>query len=431
MSSGSSPMRRRARGCPAMSARSRSGAQAPRRPSPGFPTSGAATSSSIYTRPGRPGTRSRPSCATSASPWAGSPWPGSCASRRARPSTRRCRSTTARASSWASRRRFSASAFLDDVRRHQAVAFVYVGELCRYLLRLPPTPRDRDHRLRVAAGAGLRPDIWTAFRERFGIARIIEMYGATEGNVALHNADGRVGSVGKPHPMLEDTVRLARFDLARGELVRGPDGFCIPCAPSEPGELLGRVGGAMEYDGYTDRAASERKLVHDAFTRGDAWFRTGDLLRQDADGYYYFVDRIGDTFRWKGENVATQEVADVLCGAPGVTEANVYGVEVPGEDGRAGMAALVLAGGARFDGAALHARAERHLPAYARPAFVRLVSEMDVTGTLKQRKLALAAEGYDPARVTDPLFVRDDAARAYVPLTAAVLAETQAGRRRL
>jgi len=249
--------------------------------------------------------------------------------------------------------------------------------------------------------------------------------------VALHNADGRVGSVGKPHPMLEDTVRLARFDLARGELVRGPDGFCIPCAPSEPGELLGRVGGAMEYDGYTDRAASERKLVHDAFARGDAWFRTGDLLRQDADGYYYFVDRIGDTFRWKGENVATQEVADVLCGAPGVTEANVYGVEVPGEDGRAGMAALVLAGGARFDGAALHARAERHLPAYARPAFVRLVSEMDVTGTLKQRKLALAAEGYDPARVTDPLFVRDDAARAYVALTPAVLAELRDGRRRL
>src|SRR3989475_424367 len=238
---------------------------------------------------------------------------------------------------FASRRRFSASAFLDDVRRHQAVAFVYVGELCRYLLRLPPTPRDRDHRLRVAAGAGLRPDIWSAFQERFGIARIIEMYGATEGNVALHN----------------------------------------------------------------------------------------------ADGYYYFVDRIGDTFRWKGENVATQEVADVLGGAAGVTEVNVYGVEVPGEDGRAGMAALVLAEGARFDGAALYARAEQHLPAYARPAFVRLVPEMDVTGTLKQRKLALAAEGYDPARAGDPLFVRDDAACAYVPLTTAVLAAIRDGRRRL
>src|SRR5437773_10515418 len=261
---------------------------------------------------------------------------------------------------FASRRRFSASAFLDDVRRHQAVAFVYVGELCRYLLRQPPTSRDRDHRVRVAAGAGLRPDIWTAFQERFGIARIVEMYGATEGNVALHNADGRVGSVGKPHPLLEDNVRLARFDLARGELVRGPDGFCVPCEAGEPGELLGRVGGessAVDYDGYTDRQATEAKLVRDAFTAGDAWFRTGDLLRRDADGYYSFVDRIGDTFRWKGENVATQEVGDVLAGAPGVTEANVYGVRVPGADGRAGMAAVVLAGGARFDGASFYAHA--------------------------------------------------------------------------
>src|SRR3989442_301700 len=301
-------------------------------------------------------------------------------------------------------RRLSASVFPDGAGGHQAVAFVYGGRLCRSLLRLPPTPRDRDHRLRVAAGAGLRPDIWSAFQERFGIARIIEMYGATEGNVALHNADGRVGSVGKPHPMLEDTVRLARFDLARGELVRGPDGLLVPCALGEPGELLGKVGGAMEYDGYTDRAATERKLVHDAFARGDAWFRSGDLLRQDAGGYYYFVDRIGDTFRWKGENVATQEVADVLAGAPAVTEANVYGVQVPGEDGRAGMAALVLAEGARFDGAALHARAGQHLPAYARPAFVRIVREMDVTGTLKQRKHVLPAEGWDPARVPDPLF---------------------------
>ena len=335
---------------------------------------------------------------------------------------------------FASRRRFAAHAFLDDVQRHRAVAFVYVGELCRYLLRQPPTPRDRDHRLRVAAGAGLRPDIWVAFQERFGIARVIEMYGATEGNVALHNADGRVGSVGKPHPLLEDNVRLARFDLARGELVRGPDGCCVPCDVDEPGELLGRVGGegaAVDYDGYTDRQATEGKLVRDAFMAGDAWFRTGDLLRRDADGYYYFVDRIGDTFRWKGENVATQEVADVLNAAPGVSETSVYGVVVPGTEGRAGMAAVVLREGADFDGRAFYAHGERHLPGYARPAFVRLVREMDVTGTLKQRKLALAAEGYDSTRIADPLFVRDDAARAYVPLTPAVRDEIATGRRRL
>ena len=199
------------------------------------------------------------------------------------------------------------------------------------------------------------------------------------------------------------------------------------------GELLGRVGGrsAMEYDGYTDRAATERKLVRDAFEPGDAWFRTGDLLRRDADGYYYFVDRIGDTFRWKGENVATQEVADALNGAPGVSEANVYGVEVPGAEGRAGMAAVVLADGARFDGGSFYAHAASHLPAYAHPAFVRLVPEMDVTGTLKQRKQTLAAEAYDLGRVRDPLYVRDDAGSTYRPLTPAVLEEIRTGQRRL
>src|SRR5215831_9596190 len=173
---------------------------------------------------------------------------------------------------FASRRRFSASAFLDDVRRHEAVAFVYVGELCRYLLRQPPTAVDRAHRLRVAAGAGLRPDIWAAFQERFGIARIVEMYGATEGNVALQNVDGRVGSVGKPHAMLEGQVELARVDAVGGDLVRGPDGFCTPCPPGEPGELLGKIGiaGAMDYDGYTDRRATERKIVRDVFAAGDA-----------------------------------------------------------------------------------------------------------------------------------------------------------------
>jgi fatty-acyl-CoA synthase len=333
---------------------------------------------------------------------------------------------------YASRRQFSASAFLDDVRRHEAVAFVYVGELCRYLLRQPPSPHDRDHRLRVAAGAGLRPDIWTAFQERFGIPRIVEMYGATEGNIALQNLDGRVGSVGKPPGMLADQVALVRFDHSAGDIVRGADGLAVRCADDEPGELLGRVGaaGAMEYDGYTDRAATERKLLRDVFEPGDAWFRTGDLLRRDAEGYYYFVDRIGDTFRWKGENVATQEVADVLNGAPGVAETTAYGVAVPGEDGRAGMAAVVLAAGA-FDGAAFWAHAERHLPRYAMPAFVRLVTAVDVTGTLKQRKQRLVDEGWDPAVVPDALFVRDDAARRYVPLTAREAAAVREGRLRL
>jgi fatty-acyl-CoA synthase len=334
---------------------------------------------------------------------------------------------------FASRRTFSASAFIEDVRRHQAVAFVYVGELCRYLLRQPASPHDRDHKLRVAAGAGLRPDIWTAFKERFGIPRIVEMYGATEGNVALQNLENRPGSVGKPHPMLEDQVALVRVDLATGALVRSGEGRGITCPPDEPGELVGKIGlaGSMDYDGYTDRAATERKLVRDVFEPGDAWFRSGDLLRRDAEGYYYFVDRIGDTFRWKGENVATMEVGDRLNAAPGVTEANVFGVQVPGEDGRAGMAAIVLRDGATFDGAGLYAHAQKHLPHYAMPAFVRLVPAMDVTGTLKQRKHAFAAEGFDPAVVRDPLFVRDDERKRYVPLTPERLAALRSGALRL
>jgi fatty-acyl-CoA synthase len=334
---------------------------------------------------------------------------------------------------FASRRTFSASHFLDDVRRHDAVAFVYVGELCRYLLRQPPSPLDRDHKLRVAAGAGLRPDIWTPFVERFGIARVVEMYGATEGNVALQNLDNRPGSVGKPHPMLEDQVALVRVDLASGTLLRDAAGRGVPCAPDEPGELLGKIGmaGSMEYDGYTDREATERKMVRDVLEPGDAWFRSGDLLRRDADGYYYFVDRIGDTFRWKGENVATMEVGDRLSSAPGVTEANVFGVQVPGEDGRAGMAAIVLRAGAAFDGAALYAHARQHLPHYAMPAFVRLVADMDVTGTLKQRKRMLAAEGFDPAVVPDPLYVRDDDTARYVPLTPERFAGLRSGALRL
>jgi fatty-acyl-CoA synthase len=333
---------------------------------------------------------------------------------------------------FASRRRFSASEFLDDVRRHGATAFVYVGELCRYLLQQPPSARDRDHGLRLAVGAGLRPDIWERFQQRFGIARIVEMYGATEGNVSLMNRAGRVGSVGRPHPFQHRQVRLARYDVAQGELVRGADGFLVPSGVGEPGELLGRISrrGPMPYDGYTDARASETKVIRNAFRRGDAYFRTGDILRRDRDGYYYFVDRVGDTFRWKGENVATQEVAEILNGAPGVSETNVYGVQVSGTDGRAGMAALVLEPEMPFDPVAFYAHAEQ-LPIYARPLFVRVVSAMDVTGTLKQRKTDLQRQGYDPRTGTDPLFFRNDARRRYVPLTPSLFEEIQSGALRL
>jgi fatty-acyl-CoA synthase len=187
----------------------------------------------------------------------------------------------------------------------------------------------------------------------------------------------------------------------------------------------------MPYDGYVDREATERKLVRDAFKRGDAWFRTGDLLWRDVEGWYYFVDRIGDTFRWKGENVATQEVGEILNGCPGVQETNVYGVTVPHTDGRAGMAAVVLAHGTPFDPRTFYGHVMRNLPRYACPLFVRLLPKMDVTGTLKQRKVALQAEGYDPGRLRDPLYFRDDVAGTYVPLTGELHQEISEGRKRL
>jgi fatty-acyl-CoA synthase len=323
-------------------------------------------------------------------------------------------------STFASRRRFSASHFIDDAQRHQVTHFMYVGELCRYLLRQPPSPRDRQHRIRLATGPGLRPDIWREFTERFGIPRIIETYGQTEANLSLMNRRGRVGSVGRSAPFTHDQLKLVRFDFERGEPWRGPDGCLVECRPGETGELLSIVSKptTMSFDGYVNKADNEQKLIRDCFTKGDVYLRTGDLLRRDRAGYYYFVDRIGDTFRWKGENVATMEVSELLNGAPGVSETAVYGVKIPGTEGRAGMALVVLSPSARFDPAAYYAFTERTLPAYARPLFIRLANTMDVTGTLKHKKVRLQQEGYDPEGIADALYFRDDTARTYVPLDA-------------
>ena len=330
---------------------------------------------------------------------------------------------------FASRRRFSASAFLDDVRRHGATHFMYVGELCRYLLRQPPTPRDRDHRLRIATGPGLRPDIWQAFVDRFGIERVIETYGQTEANLSLMNRRGRVGSVGRSAPFTHAQLKLVQFDFDAQQPRRGADGFLVECAPGEVGELISLVAQStmMSFDGYVDKADNEAKLLRDCFAPGDCYLRTGDLLRRDRASYYYFVDRIGDTFRWKGENVATAEVAELLNGAPGISETAVYGVRIPGADGRAGMALVVLQPGATFEPAAYYAFAERTLPSYARPLFVRIGAAMDVTGTLKHTKTRLQAEGYDAATVADPLWFRDDSTRTYVPLDAALKQRIDSG----
>ena len=334
------------------------------------------------------------------------------------------------------RRRFSASAFFEDCARHGATMFQYVGELCRYLNNAPPHPLERAHRLRIAVGNGLRPEIWPGFQQRFGIPRILEFYGATEGNVTLFNVEGRVGAIGRIPDYLQSLmkVRLVRFDIEAEAPVRGPDGLCIPCAPGEVGEALGFIpddprAAIGRYEGYRSPEETRRKILTDVLERGDQWFRTGDLMRRDADGLFYFVDRIGDTFRWKSENVATSEVAEALSVFPGIREANVYGVAVPGQDGRAGMAAVSADSG--LDLVALARHLERNLPSYAVPVFLRFREEMEVTGTFKHRKVELAQEGFDPGRVADPLWFRMPATGEYVRLDPALYARIASGEIRL
>jgi fatty-acyl-CoA synthase len=275
-------------------------------------------------------------------------------------------------------------------------------------------------------GAGLGPDIWQAFRDRFGIEQVLEGWSSTEANTSLINVDNKIGSCGRiPFKELHNG-RLIRFDVETESHPRDANGFCIECEAGEVGEFIGLIpdlpdSGAGRFEGYTSKAATDQKILGDVFASGDRWYRSGDLLRRDADDYFYFVDRIGDTFRWKSENVSTQEVAEALMGFPGLRIANVYGVKVPRAEGRAGMAALVVDEPRHFDGREFYAFSAEHLPSYAAPAFVRLAPEADVTTTFKLRKVDLMRQGYDPSRVRDPLYVRDDAERAYLPLTPASL----------
>ena len=328
-------------------------------------------------------------------------------------------------------RRFSAKRFWSDCTQNDVTAFQYIGELCRYLLNSPAHPDETNHRIRTALGNGLRPEVWTPFQERFKIPRIVEFYGATEGNFALVNFAGKVGAIGQLPGFLRNIVgiELVRFDIETEEILRGPDGFCQRCDFDEPGELLIKIGETTRFEGYTNESATKKKVLEGAFEEGDAYFRSGDLLRLDEEGFFFFVDRIGDTFRWKGENVATSEVAEVVSGVSGIEEANIYGVEIPGTDGRAGMAALVTT--EAFDIEALDQVVEDGLASYARPIFVRILPQMEVTGTFKHRKVDLVREGFDPAKLSDRLYFRDPEKGRYVPLDLAAFERIEAGQVRL
>jgi len=331
-------------------------------------------------------------------------------------------------------KKFSATKFWDDCVKYDVTVFQYIGELCRYLLNTDSIEAESNHKVRTCVGNGLRPEVWGPFQKRFNIPHIVEFYGATEGNVMLFNFDGRPGAVGRIPWFAKkayERIKFVKFDVETEEPVRGADGFCIDCGVDEVGEAIGRISDepGEGFEGYGDRAADEKKILRDVFEPGDKFFRSGDLLRMGKNGYVYFIDRIGDTFRWKGENVATSEVAEALSVFGGVTEANVYGVHVPGADGRAGMAAIVAE--ASLDVAQLSAHIDRELPAYARPLFLRLLPEMEITGTFKHRKVDLQKEGFDPSAIEDRMFFFDEVAEIYVPLTATLYEKINSGGLRL
>jgi fatty-acyl-CoA synthase len=276
------------------------------------------------------------------------------------------------------RARFSASDFWRDVRDERCTLFQYIGELCRYLVNAPRQPLESEHSLRLACGNGLRPEVWESFKSRFRIPRILEYYASTEGNFSLYNCEGQPGAIGRIPSFLAHRlpVALLRFDVEGGEPTRNAGGFCENCAVDEVGEAVGLIphdenARAGRFEGYADPEASQRKVLRNVFKSGDAWYRTGDLMRRDAAGFYYFVDRIGETYRWKGENVSTAEVLGALTAAPHVRDGVVYGVTVPDTDGRAGMAALVVGG--EFDLTVFRAEVAARLPSYARPVFLRLL----------------------------------------------------------
>jgi fatty-acyl-CoA synthase len=329
------------------------------------------------------------------------------------------------------RPRFSASDFWRDVHDHGCTLFQYIGELCRYLVNTPHQEMETAHSLRLACGNGLRPEVWEAFQNRFRIPRILEYYASTEGNFSLYNCEAQPGAIGRIPPFLAGRmpVALLRFDVDTAEPRRNAAGHCEPCAANEIGEAVGLIPEgagqrAGRFEGYADREASDRKVLRDVFKAGDLWYRTGDLMRRDERGFFYFVDRVGETYRWKGENVSTVEVLTALTASRGVLDGVVYGVMVPAADGRAGAAALVV--DAEFDLAAFRADVAQRLPPYARPVFLRILSTLEATGTFKPRKQELVTAGFDPARA-GPLYFDDSQSQSYVPVDAAIFAAISAG----
>lgn len=327
------------------------------------------------------------------------------------------------------RRKFSASNFLSEVREHGCTLLVYIGELCRYLSNTEAQAGDDKNPLRSMMGNGMRPDVWLGFKKRFGITRVAEFYGASEGNVAFANLMNRDCTVG----MTSAEVALVEYDVDNDEIVRDAAGRCVPVKAGEPGLLLGKITEDTVFEGYTDPEATEKKIVRSALETDDAWFNSGDLMRTVDVGFtlgyphYQFVDRVGDTFRWKSENVSTNEVGEIINGFDQIKFCNVYGVEIPGTDGRAGMAAVTLQDGvAELDVDAFSTFLRSELPAYAVPLFVRIQPDIDVTGTFKMVKGDLRKQAYDIRSFDDTVYALLPGSDRYAAFDLAMLEKIEA-----
>ncbi|XP_036399184.1 very long-chain acyl-CoA synthetase-like [Megalops cyprinoides] len=317
------------------------------------------------------------------------------------------------------RRKFSASQFWDDCRKHSVTVIQYIGEVMRYLCNTPKRENDKDHKVRLAIGNGLRADIWKEFLTRFGNIEIREFYASTEGNIGFVNYTGKIGAVGRVNFLHRKVFHYAliKYDTERDEPVRDSRGLCIEVPKGETGLLVARITKVAPFIGYARNAQqTEKKILRDVFQKGDLYFNSGDLLRIDQENFIYFQDRVGDTFRWKGENVATTEVSDILTMMDFIEEANVYGVHVPGHEGRIGMAAVTLKEGKEFDCASTYSHVASYLPSYAWPRFIRIQNSLEVTATFKQMKRKLVEEGFNPAVIQDAVYILSEKERRYVPM---------------
>uniref|UniRef100_A0A8C8HY75 Arachidonate--CoA ligase n=1 Tax=Oncorhynchus tshawytscha TaxID=74940 RepID=A0A8C8HY75_ONCTS len=355
------------------------------------------------------------------------------------------------------KKKFSASRFWDDCAKYNCTIVQYIGEICRYLLNQPVKEIEGKHKVRMALGNGLRQSIWEEFTSRFNVPQIAEFYGATECNCSLGNFDNMTGACGFNSQILPFIypIRLVKVDEETMELIRGPDGVCIPCGPGtsllypvyvlvekskfislslgEPGQLVGRINQKdplRRFDGYVNEGANSKKTANSVFKKGDTAYLSGDVLVMDQYGYMYFKDRTGDTFRWKGENVSTTEVEGTLSRLLDMMDVVVYGVEVPGAEGKAGMAA-VADPERSTDLEKFGKDLEKALPPYARPVFLRFLKEVNKTGTYKFQKTDMRRDGFDPSMVSDKLYLLDPTRGRYVELHQELYSSIISGKQKL